>query len=171
MSLANRKAQAQKENALKNKIPDGTYQVRLSDWEYKKSQKNKDMYVLKWKLLAPIEVKEEIPEGMKIKGKIRNTYYVTAVPGMLDKLLGLLESTGADLEQYDDLDDLPNIFEAIEDTKMPKGMLTYEHPDDAQFPTKCEISDLEKVLAMEEVEEEEEEDDTPKKKKKVTAPQ
>jgi len=67
MSLADRKEAAQKEVAQKNKLPDGTYKVRLSDWEFGKSQKKADMYTLTWKILKALKIDEDqLPEDVDV---------------------------------------------------------------------------------------------------------
>jgi hypothetical protein len=181
MSLADRKKQAEKEIAQKNKLPNGTYQVRLCDWEFGQSQKKNDMYTIQVKVLKPIELTEELPEDMEekdLKGKKRKLRFLVGKSYGLNPLLDILEQCGADLEAFDELSDIDTIFETIEDTKWPKATMTYEHEEGEQYPKVCQLSDVENVLSgddsedEEEAEEEEEEEapaPAPKKKAKKKA--
>lgn len=163
MSLAEMKASAEKEAAKRNQIPDGKYRVRLADWEFGKTQKRKlDQYVLTWKILKVIELDEEQDEDFNeedVKGKKRKTRYMTSESWGIGPLLDILAQAGADLEKYDKVSDIDTILEAIEDTKMPKAVLTYEHPEGEQYPKTCDISEVENVLGGLDEEDEEDDDD------------
>lgn len=180
MSLADRKKAAEKEVAAKNKIPNGTYQVKLSDYEFGKSQKKHDMYTLTWKIIKPLELTGELPEGMEekdLKGKKRKTRFMPGMGWSLAALLDILEQAGADLEAFEELSEIDDILEMIEDAGTLKATMTYDHPEDEQYPN-IEISDVTKLLGEAEEEGEEEAADEPadepepgkKKKKRVRAP-
>ncbi|MFO7890676.1 MAG: hypothetical protein R6V04_10095 [bacterium] len=179
MSLADRKATAEKEEAQKNKIPTGVYSVRLKDWQFGKSQKGADMYTLTWKLLKVISLENEDGgegEDLEVKGKERKTRYLPKENWSILQLLNILEEAGADLGAFEEVSDIDTILEEIEDTKMPRAKMTYENVEGKQYPN-IDISDVEGVLAAElpDEEEEEDEDDAPapplaKKKKYVKSP-
>lgn len=182
MSLADRKEQAQKEVAQKNKLPNGIYKVRLSDWEFGKSQKKSDMYTLTWKIIKPIKLTEELPEDMEeseLKGRKRKTRFMPGQNWSLVALLDILEQAGANLESFDEISDIDTILEAVEDSRMPKAIMTYEHIEGEQYPKVCDISEVERVLG-EDKEEDDEDDEKPsessnsktngKAKKSVRAP-
>ena len=156
MSLADRKKKAEAEQAMRSKLPNGTYEVRLADASFGQSQKKSDMWTLEWKILKALDI-GELPEGVTkadLKGRKRKTRYVLSQNWAVAKLLDILEMAGADLDKYEDMADLDDIFEQIEDTKMPKAILTYEHLEGEQYPKVCEISDVEKVLVPSEDDEE-----------------
>jgi len=168
MSLADRKKEAEKDVATKNKLPNGTYRVRLSDWLFGKSQKKADMYTLIWKVIKPIKLTEELPEDMEesdLKGKKRKTRFLTGMSWHMVALLDILEQAGANLEKFDEVSDIDTILEAIEDARMPKAILTYEHDEGEQYPKTCVISEVENVLGDAD-DDNDEEDEKSKKSKK-----
>jgi len=143
MSLADRKKQAQEEEKTKNQLADGDYQVRLKDWKFGPSKKGKDMYTLTWKIMALIGA----TGNGSIKGKERRTYYVVSLNWSLVALLDILEQAGANLEAVEDESEIGNILEQIEDTKMPKAIMTVENREGEQHPN-ITISQVEQVLRL-----------------------
>lgn len=172
MSLAERKIQAQKEIDNKNKLPDGSYRVRLKDWKFGKSKAGKDMYTLTWKIKDAIKV-DKMPEGLDVKGKERKQYFVTSVERHVRDLLDILEGTGIDLSEFKDITAIDDIFEIIEDTKMPTAVMSVTTKEGSQFPD-LNISEVETIIgkkAKEEPEEEEGEDEQEEEEEKpVVAP-
>lgn len=147
MSLAERKEAAQKEEEQKNKIDNGFYSVRLKDWKFGKSKGGKEMYTLTWKILTGLMDLEEkkFKDPKEHKGKERKTFYVVSQNWSLVALLDIVESAGADLEAMEEVAEIDDVFEEIEDTKMPKAKMRLEHPEGERFP-KIAITDVEEVL-------------------------
>lgn len=146
MSLADRKETAQKDEEKKNKISNGDYRVRLKDWKFGKSKGGGDMYTLTWKIRYGLNKKGK-EEPTEEKGKDRRTYYPIGQNWAVIALLDFLEATGANLAAMEKMSECDDVFEEIEDNKMPMANMNLENVEGKQFP-RIAITEVEKVLNL-----------------------